>query len=98
MTTENQLAKMVETKNEQVVILFCSKWSDSPIILPQTQFQELFDLNKNVATFKESNEWHPYSGGEDTFIQSYTLNHARSYLRFGSCQLDVQGMYKLSWL
>ena len=72
----------------------------SPIILPQENFEECFNVDKkNHASFKPDLWSGPYGQmmNEDTYICSYELHHARSSVRTGKCNYNIIAIYYLDW-
>lgn len=71
------------------------------IFIPEDDFNKMFEFkNSYVVKFKDNIKWHPMSGGDDTYLQSYCLNHARSDFRYGNLAnkpMNIIGLYELDW-
>ena len=77
-------------------------------LIPKDIFDDYFDiippetkLHSQVCRFKKDLEWHPMSGGDDTFIQSYSFCHARSCITYGDYSdhpMKIVGIYEFEWI
>lgn len=83
--------------SEAVIILLAKEWSKYPVIVPVENFDKIFVIEDGIVSLNPDYEWHPYSGGACTYIQSYTVNHVRSCWETGPCQLDVRGIYTFDY-
>lgn len=66
--------------------------------VPERDFHTMFLLDsKTNSVYDNGNyRWHPMSGGLDTYMQSYELNHARSNICLGNWlnqQKNIIGCY-----
>lgn len=59
-------------------VIVCCKCYDT-LLIPKDEFLAKCDVIFTHATFKKNKEWHPMSGGSDTWLQSYAINHARGW-------------------
>lgn len=68
--------------------------------IPIVDFDKYFlKTSENTCRENPHYEWHPMSGGFDTYLQSYCLNHARSIFKDGieSYPIVIRGSYYFTY-
>jgi hypothetical protein len=64
-------------------ILIITNDAYNPLLIDDIEnFNKVFEVVKNHVVLKKV-EWHPMSGGFDTWCQSYSVGHVRSGTEFG---------------
>lgn len=68
------------------------------LLVPKSELLEVCDIIEDrCAIEKEDYEWHPMSGGFDTWCQSYAVSHGRGWSCSGELDnpIMVSGIYYL---
>ena len=75
------------------------KDKSSLYFIPAWGFEQYFILVNGIAKQNKRYEWHPMSGGLDTYMQSYELNGFRSSISYGNWKNEpknILGLYEYS--
>ena len=85
----------MEHNPDYVVITDIRKGGYGTLFVPTEEFNKVYSVDDNgLATVKPDVVWDSYSGGLDTWHQSYSVMHIRSYGAYrGPCNFNVVGSY-----
>lgn len=76
MQSENTITEVVGNQ----VLLICGSYN--PLLVDYENFKEMFEVEGSIAIPKNI-DWHPMSGGFDTWCQSNCIGHARGCFNYG---------------
>lgn len=83
-----------ETKEIERVYLLKDQVYDL-LIISESSFETLFELVDDTKVKMKDYDWHPMSGGSDTFLQSCAFLHIRSGIGYGKHEMHILGIYQL---